>query len=167
MFAPAAGTSPFGWREYVDDAAKGLIRGLGSMNKHGKGFMSGFWSQEAGVAAGMAASGTAYLLQLPTTSTNRLFGITKDFEKSVLSAAGARLGCKPFGASLIPGLAGNIFSELPGIFGDAADAKLAGGAVNAGYNLLQPKTVKGKLTLQIDNIKGGYWANKISWAQVY
>ncbi len=171
FFNPEPGYS--GWT-IPEDLAKGIVGGLGSMNKQGKGFMTGFWSQEVNVA-------TADLNQWITK--NWLKGDSPYLQDSALGTAaglmggvGSYLAGKTFASGLFTGLASagikDIFSldparQKPAPGDPTSIFALIPNAVTNGFNLLQPKVVKGHSVLPLGKIKGGYWALGIPYSVLY
>ena len=162
-----------GWA-IPEDVAKGVVGGLGSMNKHGKGFMSGFWSQESDVIA--SNLNDRIVQKWLKNHSNNWQDVALAASGGLMGGVKSRLGAKTFATGLFtgaasaflkdifepnplrqkpqPGAAANVFSLIPA-------------AVTQGFTLLQPKVVKNHSTLPLDTIKGGYWALGMPYGVLY
>ncbi|HXB02268.1 MAG TPA: RHS repeat-associated core domain-containing protein [Opitutaceae bacterium] len=155
---------------FKDDLATGVLGGLSSMTKAGKGFGPGFWNAEAGAVGGQIvgqlAGKIAWLKGVYGSVESGLAGGLKSKLGGTAVSAGARTALYTSLASY--GIDG-IESSLPGY--DKPDWTGSKSAVTAGYSLVQPKTSthKGKTTttIPLNSVKGGTWANAAPWAQLY
>ena len=163
MFSPPQGADPFGGPALWGDFAKGVLGGLGSMNKHGKGFMTGFWTAEATALSSAVDTG------LKKTYPDDIVGndIVGVAAKGVLSGAAARFGFKTFSSGLFTGAGSEFLQDiLPNQMNPEKPLSLSG-AVNSGFNLLQPKVTKKGVTYPLNSISGGTWGRGASWAQLF
>ena len=163
LFTPAPW--PAGWSTLGDDLAKGVLGGLGSMNKHGKGFMTGFWSAEATAASSFIDNELKYENPSGAGFENDAFGVAA---KGILSGSAARLGFKTFSSGLFTGLMSEASQDaISAGQGNPEKPHSFSGAITNGYNFLQPKVVKGHAKLPLDNISAGTWGRGAPWAELY
>jgi len=141
----------------VNDLTQGAIGGLGSMNKHGKGFMNGFWSVESAIitsAAGNLAESD----------------LLRAVDNGVASGATTRFGGKLFAAGFYAGFDSETLKD--GVYWLERNApppqpQSTVAPVNAALKLLTPKQSKKGVILPLDSISGGTWANGAPWEQLY
>ena len=160
-------------RRTVDYLAKGVIGGVGSMDKHGKGFQNGFWSAESS-----AITSDTKISPWLDTSKGRsaqwyenLISIT---EKGIAAGVVTHIGHKSFDDSVRSSLRTGYAAELlkDGIAYGISEMESTvkptspNGGVNAAYKLLQPKVGKKGVTYPINSISGGSWALGAPWAQL-
>jgi hypothetical protein len=163
FFNPQPG-SP-NWWTLPDDLAKGILGGLGSMNKHGKGFMTGFWSAEATAASTFVDNELKFNNPSGRGWENDAIGIAA---KGVFSGAAARFGFKTFSSGLFTGLASEGFQDaFAALKGNPEKPPSFSGPITSAFNLLQPKMVHHHPTLPLDSIKAGTWGRGASWAGLY
>jgi hypothetical protein len=150
-FKPAADAE---WTTIAgDDLAQGIVGGLGSMNKGGKGFMPGFWSAESKTA-------TDYF-----NRQDRWIAIAED---GVVGGAASRFSGKTFSSGLFTGAAAQALSAgISWMEKNPEKAPSTSGPVNSAFKLLQPKIGKKGVTYPINSITGGYWALGSPWEVLY
>ena len=133
------------------------------MNKHGKGFMTGFWTAEA-TALSSAIDSSLKKAYPNDTVGNDIIGVAA---KGVLSGAAARFGFKTFSSGLFTGGASEFLQDvLPNPSNPEKPLSL-NGAVTSGFNLLQPKVTKKGVTYPLNSISGAPWGRGASWAQLF
>ena len=161
LYTPGKGST--GWYLW-NSAAKGILGGLGSMNKHGKGFMTGFWSAEA------TAGSTFVDYDLKTYDpsgagfVNDALGVAA---RGMMGGAAARFGFKTFSSGLFTGAGSEFLQDVVPNLNNPEKPLSLNGAVNSGFNLLQPKVTKKGVTYPLNSISGGTWGRGASWAQLF
>jgi hypothetical protein len=156
-------SAPNGLNWAESDLAQGVVGGLGSMNKEGSGFITGFVTAET----------TA--LDTYTNSDSSLSTPWKDVlnvaEGSIGGGFASRLGGKTFSSGLFTGFGAEALQDgifgLEKLAGDPEKPPVTTGPVNSAFKLLQPKTVKGHVNLPLDSIRGGGWAAGSAWSALY
>jgi hypothetical protein len=153
--------SNWSWEE--KDLEQGVLGGLSSTNKEGKGFMIGFWSAEAKI-------GDDYLN-----------GELKDYSpwikypaevgiNAIIQGSIGRFGGKNFSAGLFSGGTAQALNfglgELDNGNPEKAPSPSATSPVSNMFKLLTPKVTKKGVTYPLSSITGGYWALGASWDQL-
>jgi hypothetical protein len=155
-------TIPKEWNWKEKDLEQGVIGGLSSVNKEGKGFMTGFWSAEA-------KAGVQFLDQYYDGHDHNPWERypLRAFSNGLVQGAIGRFGGKMFSAGLFAGAEAQVLNDALGGFEDNPEkVNSATGPVNNGFKLLTPKTSHGRTTLPLDSITGGYWALGAPWDQL-
>lgn len=129
--------------------------------------MPGFCGQEIAVASTIAQTYVAKMLAKAFAASPTLKNTITGIEKAFASGLTSQLGGKTFIAAFLSALASTAIGDLPGIMGNMTENKQVTSAVGNGFKLMQPKLSHSRLTLPLDSITGGYWANGANWAQLY
>ena len=156
--------TPIKWNWEENALEQGVLGGLSSMNKEGKGFMTGFWSAEA------------------KTLDNDLNGVyQKDLNSAwerypseigtnaIIQGSVGRFGGKDFSAGLFSGgTAGVLNLAIGALEGnpEKTPSPSATSPVNSMFKLLTPKVTKKGTTYPLNGISGGYWALGMPWDQL-
>jgi hypothetical protein len=161
LYAPAAGTE--GWYLW-NTVAKGVLGGLGSMNKYGKGFMTGFWSAEATAGSNIVDYDLKTYDPSGKGFVNDALGVAA---RGILGGAAARFGFKTFSSGLFTGGASEFLRDVVPNPSNPEKPLSFNSAVNSGFKLLQPKVTKRGVTYPLNSISGGTWGRGASWAQLF
>ena len=161
LYTPVQGTP--NWYLW-NTVAKGILGGLGSMNKHGKGFMTGFWNAEATAGSSIIDYDLKTDFASGAGLENDALGVVA---RGILSGAASRFGFKTFSSGLFTGAATEFLQDIVPNPNNPTKMLSLGGAVTSGFNLLQPKTVHGHSKLPLDSISAGNWGRGAPWAQIF
>ena len=157
------------WPTLYDSLAQGVISGLGSMNKHGKGFMTGFWSAESSAITSAAENKWADEIfgKNPTWWEKDIVGVA---EKGIAGGAVSRFGGKLFNAGLFSGAGAEALSDgafgMEELLGNPEKPPITTGPVNAAFKLLTPKVSKKGVTYPLYSVSGGNWGVGSQWDQL-
>jgi RHS repeat-associated protein len=160
-------SAPLSWNPLEKGLATGLeqgvVGGLTSMNKEGKGFMKGFWAAGAKVGIGVLDK---YYDTNVTSSWGRY--PLRMATNALIQGSIGRFGGKTFSSGLFAGAESQVLNDTLGAMEHNPEKVGSGtGPVNYAFKLLTPKTSHGRTTLPLDSITGGYWALGSNWEQLY
>jgi hypothetical protein len=149
------------WNWEENALEQGVIGGLGSMNKEGKGFMTGFWSAEA-------KAGDSYLNGVFADDSPWVKYPAEIATNAMIQGSVGRFGGKDFSAGLFSGGTSEALSLSLGELesGNPGKGPSVAGPTNSMFKLLTPKVTKKGVTYPLNSITGGYWALGASWDQL-
>ena len=153
--------TPQSWNWEEKDLEQGILGGLGSINKEGKGFMTGFWSAEA-------RAGDSYLNGVFTGDSPWIKYPAEIATNAIIQGSVGRFGGKDFSAGLFSGGTATALSLSLGELenGNPEKGPSEAGPANSMFKLLTPKLTKNGVTYPLNGISGGYWALGAPWDQL-
>ena len=153
--------TPKNWYWEATDLEKGVLGGLSSLNKEGKGFMTGFWSATAKAVDDQLNA--AYKDDSPWVKYPAEIATNAMIQGSV-----GRFGGKDFSAGLFSGGTSEALSLSLGELenGNPEKGPSETGPTNSMFKLLTPKMSHGHPQLPLNSISGGYWALGAPWDQL-